>query len=81
MKDKVVKTAPRRIWIQVSEDKWDKNEPFPDPSEDMTWCQHSVMDCEVEYVRADLVPLKIKKRILEVDNDGYNARAHSDLYP
>ena len=66
MKPKVITTAPRRIWLQVSEDEWDKNEPFPSPSPDITWCHNSVMDCEVEYIRADLVPPKIRKRIVDV---------------
>ena len=46
-------TAPREIWLQISDDKDDYAEEFPVNSE-VTWCQDSVMDCQVKYVRADL---------------------------
>lgn len=51
----VTTTAPTRIWLQVSDDRSDADLEFPDPTEDLTWCQDSVLACEVEYVRADLV--------------------------
>ena len=57
---KVAETAPERIWLQVSDLAEDNEEPFPvDGStyEGITWCCDSVLDCEVQYVRAD-VPAK-----------------------
>lgn len=61
MPNKVTKTAPERIWVQVSDDTHDCRKPFPEPNEDMTWCVDSVMACEVEYVRADLAAAAIKR--------------------
>lgn len=57
MTNKVTLTAPERIWLQVSDDEVDLQEPFPKPSDDcfVTWCRDSALNCEVEYVRADLV--------------------------
>ncbi|MBP6564348.1 MAG: Lar family restriction alleviation protein [Burkholderiales bacterium] len=49
-----VATAPKRIWLQVSDDRADMDEPFP--GDGATWCADSVVDAEVEYVRADLAP-------------------------
>jgi hypothetical protein len=52
---KAVLTAPERIWLQISEDEDHYNESFPHHvGEEITWCQDSVLACEVEYVRADL---------------------------
>ena len=50
--NKVTETAPKRIWIQISDEVEHCDEPFPEPNDDLTWCQNSVLDCEVEYVRA-----------------------------
>lgn len=50
--NKVTETAPKRIWIQISDEAEHCNEPFPEPTEDTTWCCDSVLACEVEYVRA-----------------------------
>jgi hypothetical protein len=61
MPNRVTKTAPERIWVQVSDDAQDCREPFPEPNEGMTWCGDSVLACEVEYVRADLAAAAIKK--------------------
>lgn len=49
---KLIETAPKRIYLQI-DDVDCSNEPFPF-GEEITWCWDSVMDCEVEYVRADL---------------------------
>lgn len=52
---KVVSTAPKRIWLQVSDEDAHFNEPFPEAANgDVSWCVDSVMACEVEYIRADL---------------------------
>jgi hypothetical protein len=50
----VVTTAPKRIYLQVSDDAFDNGNPFPPNWQDATWCHESVVDCEVEYIRADL---------------------------
>jgi hypothetical protein len=53
---KVVETAPERIWLQIADDAYYADEPFPEPASDqITWCSESVMEVEVKYVRADLV--------------------------
>ena len=51
---KCTRTAPKRIWLQVSDEAQSRDEPFPVNNEGITWCADSVLDCEVEYVRADL---------------------------
>ncbi len=52
----VVKTAPARIWLQVSDDREHNDKPFPASThgDEVTWCQDKVLDCEVEYIRADV---------------------------
>lgn len=51
-----VTTAPERIWLQIADDSYYADEPFPEPASDqITWCSESVMEVEVKYVRADLV--------------------------
>ncbi len=56
MPNKVTRTAPVRIWLQVSDDPRDCRKSFPPASDpNITWCHESVLTCEVEYVRADLV--------------------------
>lgn len=47
-------TAPREIWLQISDDAGDSAEPFPESHEGITWCQDSVLSCQVRYVREDL---------------------------
>ena len=55
MTNTVTRTAPARIWLQVSDEAGDLGEPFPAALDSaVTWCQDSVMGCEVEYVRADV---------------------------
>jgi len=50
----LIRTAPARIWLQVSEDADHYDKPFPLNTEDVSWCESSVLDCEVEYIRADI---------------------------
>ena len=52
--DRLTLTAPKRIWLQISDDKDHRLLPFPATHEDITWCEDSALECEVEYVRADL---------------------------
>lgn len=50
-----VRTAPERIWLQISDDESDLDEPIDDiTNAGLTWCWHSIGGAEVEYVRADL---------------------------
>lgn len=53
-----IRTAPKRIWLQVSDDFGDHNEPFPTRDElgnrEVTWCADSVGGTQIEYLRADL---------------------------
>lgn len=51
-------TAPREIWLQISDGKEDLSEQFPEDVDGVTWCQNSVLACEVRYVREDLVKEK-----------------------
>lgn len=51
---RAVATAPERIWLQIGDDRAHMDEPFP--GDEVTWCADSVVDAEVEYVRADLAP-------------------------
>ena len=46
-------TAPRKIWLQISDDAEHHAEPFPREAE-ITWCEDSVTACQVGYVREDL---------------------------
>jgi hypothetical protein len=54
--NKLTKTAPERIYLQVSDDHDHYNTEFVDA--EVTWCRDSVMACEVEYVRADVASRK-----------------------
>ena len=55
-KMQVVETAPKRIWLQISDDAHNADEDFPETASDqITWCADSVMEVEVKYIRADLV--------------------------
>ena len=50
----VVRTAPERIFLQVGDDSYYDDMPFPASADGVSWWKESVLDCEVEYVRADL---------------------------
>lgn len=66
-------TAPARIYLQVSDEIADNESPFPEgPSADVSWCSESVLNCEVEYVRADLAPRAAAEGVpdAELDHDG-----------
>ncbi|NKJ21970.1 hypothetical protein [Dyella sp. SG609] len=51
---KVVLTAPERIFLQVSDQEWDSDKPFPVDCDGVSWWKEPVLDVEVQYVRADL---------------------------
>lgn len=52
---KLVQTAPERLWLCVSDDPADTNEPFPNDLSEVTWAtDHCPVACGVTYVRADL---------------------------
>jgi hypothetical protein len=59
--NKVTKTAPKKIFLQVSDDADDCGLEFPVPTADLTWCEDSVLACEVEYIRADLASHALEK--------------------
>lgn len=48
-----VRTAPKTIYLQISDDEAHLDEPFP-YGEEVTWCADSVVGAEVKYIRADL---------------------------
>lgn len=48
-----VATAPERIYLQVADDEYYADNPFPRTS-DVSWCSDSVLALEVKYVRADI---------------------------
>lgn len=49
-----IRTAPKRIWLQVGDQAHYHSEPFPRDTREVSWCADSVVGCEVQYVRADL---------------------------
>ena len=53
MSNEMTRTAPERIYLQVA-DGGEDDEPFPTSHEDVSWCEDSCVENEVEYVRADL---------------------------
>ena len=74
----LIKTAPARIYLQVSEDVESFNLPFPDScGDEITWCADSVLDCEVEYVRADVSQASQSARMKELEAE--NARLREAL--
>ena len=54
MQNKLTETAPPRIWLQVSDGAFNSESEFPTDHEGITWCQDSVLESEVAYVRADI---------------------------
>lgn len=54
MTNEVTKTAPEEIYLQVSPDAHNCEDPFPVCHEEITWCFESFLACEVRYVRADI---------------------------
>ena len=51
--DELTRTAPKTIWLQISDDDCDREKPYP-KGEEVSWCEDRVMEVEVKYVRADL---------------------------
>lgn len=47
-------TAPREIWLQVSDDAEHSAEPFPTDHDGIAWAKDAALMCAVPYVRADL---------------------------
>ena len=54
MTNKLTLSAPKYIWLQISDDADDLGQPMPAADETITWCADSVLAAEVGYVRADL---------------------------
>lgn len=57
---KAIKTAPETIWLQISDDTDHFEEAFP-YEEEITWCQDTVMNCEIEYRRSDIATSNISE--------------------
>ena len=56
--NELTRTAPQRVFLQISDDEANYNDPWPAESEysgDITWCSESALACEVEYTREDLL--------------------------
>ena len=78
---RAVKTASERIWLQVSDDAEHYNADFPASADDaVTWCQDSVLACEIEYMRADLYGTllaeldALRERVRELERDAERYR-------
>lgn len=56
MSDRLTATAPQTIYLCVSDEDHDRDEPFPSNVDDVTWSTDGPVNVTVEYVRADLVP-------------------------
>jgi len=50
----LVRTAPDAIYLQVSDEAWHSEKEFPRDHDGISWCEDSVLACEVKYIRADL---------------------------
>lgn len=61
-----VATAPERIYLQVADDAYYAEDPFP-AEEEVTWCADSVMELEVSYVREDLHAATVAELRAEVE--------------
>lgn len=60
--NEMTRTAPERIWLQVSDDASERDIPFPTAMYPcpVSWCNEQIHEpdgAEVEYVRADLAAL------------------------
>ena len=80
----LVRTAPERIFLQIADEDY-SDEPFPHNSEDqVTWCATSCVECEVEYVRADLAVeqraalLEALERVLLTVEHAYHTSPDTD---
>lgn len=61
-----LKTWPDKIWLQASDDgdelpSYQEAKPKFEYEESITWCDQSVLQHEVKYIRADLVEEQIKE--------------------
>ena len=51
--DRLTRTAPERIWLQIDTGDSDRSQPFPDDRDGISWCWESIGGAEVEYIRSD----------------------------
>lgn len=69
----LVRTAPERIFLQIADEDYSR-ESFPRPyGEEITWCETSCVECEVEYVRADLAGeqrAELLEALMQLDKAG-----------
>ncbi len=71
-----VATAPERIFLQVADDAYYAEDPFP-IGEEVTWCADSVMALEVAYRREDLHAATVTE--LRADRDSWREQAEDRL--
>lgn len=58
MKYEIQRTAPKRIWLVMSDDPSSETDAFPkNYGEEITWCEEQVTQFDVPYVRADTAAL------------------------
>lgn len=61
MKYEIQRTAPKRIWLVMSDDPSSETDAFPkNYGEEITWCDEQVTQFDVPYVRADTAALAEK---------------------
>jgi len=69
------RTAPQSIYLQVSDNSTHLNEPFPKDVACVTWTSLSALECEVKYIRSDLIHCTAFPAIHDV-----NERHHSEYH-
>jgi len=52
-----LETWPERIWLQGGDEGGSTMQFEEAYGKELTWCQDQVNDGDVEYIRADLIPL------------------------
>lgn len=71
-------TAPRRIYLCVSDDADDNDKPYPETypeDETITWSTTGAVACTVEYVRADMHDALVDKALrFDLDQAGIERR-------
>lgn len=63
----LIKTAPERIYLCVSDCESSRDESFPDYHGEITWADHQAVSVTVAYVRSDkAIPTELKTKVLEL---------------
>ena len=74
-------TAPKRIWLCVSDDVDDNDTPYPElyaEDAEITWSTDQPVAVTVEYVRADIAEADLAAENLTLRNAAVNAAERSD---